>query len=160
MRIFTMTGDDDYIYAVFTIKSNIDGSGNREDFSYLNGRLMTPNTWDDNGPCEADFVADVYFKWDCCTHWYFYGEDQLNNPSRRDGYYHLCGTSYWGFVEALGFVADVMKEYFLNDVGMGDELEKFEMLKIKERYTIEEVQGRPDWFNLIYGFDFTDDDLE
>lgn len=42
-----------------------------------------------------EFVAEVYCKFDGCTHWYFFGED--HDPELRthdneiDSYYHLCG---------------------------------------------------------------------
>ena len=40
------------------------------------------------------FVADVYCKFDSCTHWNFYGErfdPETETSEGADSYYHLCG---------------------------------------------------------------------
>lgn len=42
-----------------------------------------------------EFVAEVYCKFDGCTHWYFFGEgydpESRTNDDDIDAYYHLCG---------------------------------------------------------------------
>lgn len=52
------------------------------------------------------YVADVYCKWDGCTHWRFYGEDHYpGSTSNIDPYYHLCGGySFMDHITAMCFV--------------------------------------------------------
>ena len=76
----------------------------------LEGRCYEVVTWNaDWSPYEYDFVADVYCKWDACSHWRFYGEDY--NPDaeldekEQDSYYHLCGGhSFGNHIRAMCFV--------------------------------------------------------
>lgn len=57
------------------------------------GTCYEPVSWDidTHEPYETYYLADVYCKWDSCTHWYFRGEDY--DPylkTEEDSYYHLC----------------------------------------------------------------------
>lgn len=64
---------------------------------YYTGNLWTAVSWDDEGPFHWHFVAEVYAKWDACTHWWFKGElfdpeeDAKTHDNEIDAYYHLCG---------------------------------------------------------------------
>lgn len=44
----------------------------------------------DTGISSYDFIADIYAKWDSCTHWWFLGEDH-DDGETKDAYYHICG---------------------------------------------------------------------
>lgn len=64
-------------------------------------RCLMGNCYYENG----DFVADIYCKWDACTHWRFYGEDYYEGISDIDPYYHLCGGySFMNYITAMCFV--------------------------------------------------------
>ena len=60
------------------------------------------------------FVANVYFKWDWCTHWNFYGMDY--DPENKDNdinpaYYHICGSFFMErWMVMFAFVRTVMLE--------------------------------------------------
>ena len=63
----------------------------------LMGMCYIATCWDGKDVVDWDFFADVYCKFDGCTHWRFYGEDY--NPEQDshthdneiDAYYHICG---------------------------------------------------------------------
>lgn len=91
-----------------------------DDFS-LSGTCYETYSWDIHGtPFEYSFVANVYCKWDACTHWYFYGEDY--NPDaeldekEQDAYYHLCGGySFMGHITAMCFVWKLAEQIISKD---------------------------------------------
>lgn len=58
------------------------------------GRCYSPYSWnvDNTVIYDKHLVADVYCKWDSCTHWRFWGEDWQEEGDETDSYYHLCGT--------------------------------------------------------------------
>ena len=58
------------------------------------GECYIATSWsvDYNEVYDYEFVADVYCKWDGCTHWWFRGEDYVGELDNADSYYHLCGT--------------------------------------------------------------------
>lgn len=77
-----------YIIGVFEVDS--------DDCHSVMGKCYEPYSWyQDKLPAESNFFADVYCKWDSCTHWNFYGEDydpELDKTSDGvDSYYHICG---------------------------------------------------------------------
>ena len=84
----------------------------------VNGKCHIINSWTSDGePVNGEFFADVYCKWDSCTHWNFCGEDfDADCPDELiDAYYHLCGShSFLNHVRAMCFVwklvADIMAE--------------------------------------------------
>ena len=45
----------------------------------------------DSSISSYEFIADIYAKWDACTHWDFYGEDYDGEDENKDSYYHICG---------------------------------------------------------------------
>lgn len=66
----------------------------------LDGNCYIATTWTDysmRDVLEWDFFADVYCKFDGCTHWYFNGEDYDPESDKRthdneiNAYYHICG---------------------------------------------------------------------
>lgn len=73
----------------------------------LVGKCYEAYSWSMSGePFEYHFSADVYCKWDSCTHWYFYGEDyDPETEYEKDSYYHLCGGySFMNHITAMCFV--------------------------------------------------------
>ena len=61
---------------------------------YMGGNCYSCSSWvgDKNEPYEWDFFAEVWCKWDACTHWRFKGEDyDVENDKEHDSYYHICG---------------------------------------------------------------------
>ena len=106
---------------------------------------------------EWKFLAEVYCKWDSCTHWYFFGErydsdNKSHDCDDIDGYYHLCGLhSFVTHIRHMCFIwraaemwmaryksetyVDMMKEYY------HDNEEQYELVeKILEGYSIELVE--------------------
>ena len=49
---------------------------------------------------EKHFISNVYWKFDNCTHWNFYGMDydpeldKEDNNGINPGYYHICGSFF------------------------------------------------------------------
>ena len=49
---------------------------------------------------EKKFIAEVHWRWDSCTHWWFYGIE-------KDSYYHVCsGISDW--IRLFAFIRKLM----------------------------------------------------
>ena len=69
---------------------------------------------EDHSISEKDFVASVYFKWDWCTHWNFYGMDydpEDKNENIDPCYYHICGSfSINQWIRMFAFVRTAMLE--------------------------------------------------
>lgn len=76
--------------------------------SYLDGSCYECISWDASTgePFDWEFFANVYCKWDGCTHWYFNGTDydpEVGESS--DSYYHLCGShSFTHFIRIMCFL--------------------------------------------------------
>ena len=75
----------------------------------------------DGTPYEFEFIADVYLKWDACTHWNFYGEDydpEIDKEQReQDSYYHLCGAhTFMRHIQCMCFVWK-LAEILLTETG-------------------------------------------
>lgn len=126
----------------------------------MEGAVRTYSSWtmDNNGNYtvpgdDGELLAEVYCKWDSCTHWNFFGEDFVNGVTEKpNAYYHLCGSpSFMDHIRAMCFVwaiapgilseciptatfENVYDEYFDSD--KINELVEF-MLK---DYTIEKVK--------------------
>ena len=81
--------NDGTIVGIFEVDS--------DDYHSVIGKCYEPYSWftDVDLPCESHFFANVYCKWDSCTHWNFYGENydpELEETSPGlDSYYHICG---------------------------------------------------------------------
>lgn len=71
---------------------------------YMTGVCYECYTWDTHkNPLEYHYVADVYCKWDSCTHWWFRGQDY--DSGDNDSYYHLCGSGcFTDHIRAMCFV--------------------------------------------------------
>lgn len=116
------------------------------DFLSLLGHLMSINSWTIcNEPSDSNFMASVSFKWDCCTHWHFYGED-YEEGSETDSYYHLCGTGLPKFIAFMGLVAHIAKSQpnACRDNNLC-ELDVLNTDKLLEQYNIIEFSGVPSW---------------
>lgn len=59
---------------------------------------------------EKKFIAEVYWKWDFCTHWCFYGEDydkSLGDEAEKDSYYHIC-SDHSDYIRMFAFIRKLM----------------------------------------------------
>lgn len=105
----TKTG---YIEGKFVVK--------KADTSHVDGVCYDAVSWiGPDNPIDFQLLADVYCKWDACTHWYFEGEDYdpetATHGDNPDGYYHLCsGDGFNHHIRLMCFVwklvADIMGE--------------------------------------------------
>jgi hypothetical protein len=55
---------------------------------------------------EKKFIAEVHWKWDFCTHWYFYGEDYYES-AEKDSYYHIC-SDHSDYIRMFAFIRKLM----------------------------------------------------
>lgn len=112
------------------------------------GKCWSAIGWigDDDTPVEWEFVADVYCKWDGCTHWNFWGEDydpEIDNKEEKDSYYHLCGCHcFANHIRYMCFIWKVSEMVLSKSVGTDDyydseEIKNLIELMLKD-YTIEE----------------------
>lgn len=99
---------------------------------------------EDNSISEKYFVASVYFKWDWCTHWNFYGMDY--DPEDKDedinpGYYHICGSfSMTQWIKMFAFVRTVMLEVFGDQTNdYSDKYKELDKMLLKD-CTIRKVE--------------------
>lgn len=94
------TTDHNRIAAKFVVEN--------DDYA-LTGKCYDAVSWySDGSPCDFHYVADVYCKFDACTHWYFYGEDyDPESGGEKDSYYHLCST--YGFNDHIRCMCFVWK---------------------------------------------------
>lgn len=106
---------------------------------YVN--IFNATCWGDDCIAEVEFLAYAYIKWDGCSHWYFYGEDYVEDGA--DSYYHLCGQG--GFLEFIfGMLAGIkVGKQVLKDNKFSDDFDsklymKFESI-FDENYMIEEI---------------------
>jgi hypothetical protein len=115
-----------------------------EKSDWFEGNLITHNGWlMDGTPCEDSnlFMADFIIKWDGCSHWYFHGEDHIND-GEKDSYYHLCGASnYIQHIACLWFAWKCAENFYtksdkwscFDEVGGMDEFNPlFDKYKITE----------------------------
>ena len=108
----------------------------------LNAELYETTSRLDGDVSECNFVADIYFKWDWCSHWNFYGEsyDPKEPEEKEDSnsYYHLCGSFFQTrFMAAIAFVRRVALELIGDKTGDYDEKSKKVDDLLLEGYTIE-----------------------
>lgn len=80
------------------------------DNSSYKARLYEVTRWEDKFvEYESGFIAEIFFKWDACTHWNFYGEDYIPTDENTDSYYHICGTHcFCDHIRAMCFAWKVM----------------------------------------------------
>ena len=91
----------------------------------IDGKCYEAFSWsldiNDYDSIEYHFVADVYCKWDSCTHWWFKGADyDPITKDEHDSYYHLCGAySFMGHIRSMCFVWYIVGE-LLKDIDKYD----------------------------------------
>lgn len=111
-------------------------------------KLWAVDSWNDtNGDkqiYEKHFVANVFWKFDNCTHWNFYGmnyDPELPDEDINPGYYHICGSFFMTrWMLMFPFVRKVMNEILgdqTNDYRDFDKQLDEQMLKT---YTIRKVE--------------------
>ncbi|MBR2389271.1 MAG: hypothetical protein IKA94_00560 [Mogibacterium sp.] len=106
MKTYYLKNKDGEIWAKFEITDLHEGSS-------LDGQLYEATAWsgcDQKTPIEWSFIADIYGKWDSCTHWWFRGEDcDPELKTEKDSYYHLCGGyCFAGHIRNMCFAWKVM----------------------------------------------------
>lgn len=104
----------------------------------LRGEVYQAVSWDmEDNVCEENFFANIYIKWDGCSHIYFEGEDKI------DSYYHLCGGNYFiEHMQTLAFIVKVAKdniEKYDDEIGRFSIIEKMNLL---EDCRIEKVEDK------------------
>jgi hypothetical protein len=135
---------DELGYPIYVI--DIEKVGDEK--SYADFKLWAVDSWDDtNGDkqiYEKHFVATVYWKFDNCTHWNFYGMDYDPEDKDKDinpGYYHICGSFFMTrWMIMFAFVRKVMNEILgdkTNDYSDSDKQLDEHLLKT---YTIRKVE--------------------
>lgn len=117
--------------------------------SHVNFRIWKGTSWDPetNEMSDKQFVANVYWKFDNCTHWNFYGQeydpelDEEDNNGINPGYYHICGSFFltkwivmFAFVRKVmtEILGDTTKDYVDSDKELDD--------KLLKEYTIRAVE--------------------
>ena len=80
----------------------------------FSGTCYNAICWDMNDlPIEWQFHCEIYAKSDACTHWYFSGEDYIEEHE-IDGYYHLCSNdSFENHIRLMCFVWKLAMDYHL-----------------------------------------------
>lgn len=103
------------------------------------GEIHIVTAWNlDDSPYHTDFFAEMFVKWDGCSHFYFYGDDYLNTK-KADSYYHICGAyDLVNHMRMLVFAYEVMVEHVgysnVLEIGELEELRKLNL--INEKYQI------------------------
>lgn len=116
-RVFYLknTNDDNRVVTRFIVT-------NPDTYHSFNGECQLATGWlaDDNSVLDWDHVADVYCKWDSCTHWWFRGEDYTKEFDNADSYYHLCGA--YSFLDHIRCMCFVWKLAYQIMVDSGNDL--------------------------------------
>ena len=104
---------DELGYPIYVI--DIEELGDEK--SHVDFKLWAVDSWDDiHGDkkiYEKHFIANVYWKFDNCTHWNFYGMDYdpESDEDINPGYYHICGSFFMTrWMLMFSFVRKVMHE--------------------------------------------------
>lgn len=106
--VYYLIDDDGYIVAKFE-PTRVCGSG-------IDGVIYVATEWGTDpsayGAVEYEFLAEVYCKFDSCTHWWFKGEDyDVELKTEKDSYYHLCGSgSFTNHIRGMCFVWRLVPE--------------------------------------------------
>ena len=87
---------------------------------YMTGECYEACSWtgfDGKEPVDWNYVAEVYCKWDGCTHWWFRGEDYNEEiKDSDDAYYHICGKHcFLSHIRAMCFVWKLAAEYLVEN---------------------------------------------
>lgn len=106
------------------------------------------DSWDDTNNnkqiYEKHFVANVYWKFDNCTHWNFYGMDY--DPEDKDNdinpaYYHICGSFFMTrWMIMFAFVRKVMNEILGDTTQDYRDFDKELDNQLLKTYTIRKVE--------------------
>ena len=96
---------------------------------------------------EWELIAEVGFRFDGCTHWWFRGEDWEGTKETEDAYYHICGAGCMlDMMRNMAFVWTVCgklqeewheKEFYREDEGLNRLIES-----ALEGYEIQEHLGK------------------
>lgn len=115
-----------------------------DNINSISSNVFQVISWKENNIiCESKYFADVFIKYDGCSHWNFKGEDYIINPEEGedmiDAYYHICGVKgYKLFIIGILFafkVATLRSKYF--DPDEIKDFKEFEFL-INDYKIIEE----------------------
>lgn len=82
----------------------------------ISGDCFYCTAWDGKtlNPIQWQYFVGVYLKWDACTHWWFRGEDYLEED--KDPYYHICGSyCFLDYISMMCFIWEVAKKHFVQD---------------------------------------------
>ena len=98
--------DDSYEYPIFKVEIE------KSEKYYCDFIIYKAVSWgiDNNEIYEKNFIAKVHWKWDFCTHWWFYGEDYnecLDDEAEKDSYYHIC-SDHSDYIRMFAFVRKLM----------------------------------------------------
>ena len=100
--VYYLIDSDGYV----TSKLEID----KATYAHFDGRVYLAKSWNmdpsNYNDVEYEFLAEVYCKFDSCTHWWFNGEDyDVELKTEKDSYYHLCGSgSFTNHIRGMCFV--------------------------------------------------------
>lgn len=108
------------------------------------GNCYSASSWSidsDHYDIAWEFVADVYCKFDGCTHWYFLGEGHDPDSCSHDDdfypYYHLCGPEcFIAHIRNMCFIWKVAEMVLIESYP--DELS---IAMIKENYEVNGLTG-------------------
>ena len=93
---------------------------------------------------EKHFIANVYWKYDNCTHWNFYGMDYIPQTPNEDinpGYYHICGSFFMTrWMIMFAFVRKVMNEILGDKTDDYEDSDKQLDKQLLKTYTIRKVE--------------------
>ena len=94
--------DDSYKYPIFEVEIKM------LDEYFCDFTIYKATSWesDYSDIYEKKFIAEVHWKWDFCTHWYFYGEDYYES-AEKDSYYHIC-SDHSDYIRMFAFIRKLM----------------------------------------------------
>ena len=118
----------------------------------LNGILLELTSWSgksatDIGNSDFNFIANIYLKWDGCSHFNFYGQDYVGDKESKqncDSYYHICGFNSYikhfrSMVFAYQLAINKLGECFDSEYEI-PEYNKFKKsIDLLEGYEIKEI---------------------
>lgn len=129
--------DDSYEYPIFEVEIKM------LDEYFCDFTIYKATSWesDYSDIYEKKFIAEVHWKWDFCTHWWFYGEDydKSCNNSEKDSYYHIC-SDHSDYIRMFAFVRKVMYLLLGDKQGWYNEKDKELDELVLKGYEIVEVK--------------------
>lgn len=98
--------DDSYEYPIFEVEIE------KLDKYFCDFTIYEAVSWasDYSDIHEKKFIAKVHWKWNFCTHWWFYGEDydkSLGDEAEKDSYYHIC-SDHSDYIRMFAFIRKLM----------------------------------------------------